>query len=94
MMKIAILLTVYNRKIETLKSLKHLHKTLSKHDDLHYEIFMVNDGCTDGTELEVERLFPNINIINSKVLRGSKMKIAISTESTADLSKMLWFLLQ
>ena len=63
-MNIAIILTVYNRKDITIKSLKSLQKAINK-DNNSYYIYMTNDGCTDGTEKAVQENFPNIKIIET-----------------------------
>ena len=61
---IAILLTVYNRKNVTINGITTLFSIMKMMKDFHFEVFMTNDGCTDGTEEEVAALFPSIHIIN------------------------------
>lgn len=63
-MRIAILLTVYNRKEITIKTLTKLVSIIQEDKEREYDIYMVNDGCTDGTSVEVQQLFPAIHIIN------------------------------
>lgn len=63
MKAIAILLTVFNRKRETLICLQNLFKQ-ELPDNLHFEIYLTNDGCTDGTPEAVKLGFPNVHIIN------------------------------
>ena len=41
---IAVILTVHNRKMKTLECLSSLFK---EHNN--FEVFLTNDGCTDGT---------------------------------------------
>lgn len=55
-MKIAVLLTCHNRQLKTSNCLLSLGKALKKYNDCHngeniicLEIFLVDDGCTDGT---------------------------------------------
>lgn len=63
MQKIAILLTVFNRKQKTLECLKRLyHQVLTV--DYNIDIYLTNDGCTDGTPNAVANEFPNVKIIN------------------------------
>jgi GT2 family glycosyltransferase len=61
MKTIAILLTVHNRKIKTLHCLANV---FSQHPVLGYEweVYLTNDGCTDGTPEAVKKEFPSVNI--------------------------------
>lgn len=60
--KIAVLLTVFNRKEKTMLCLEELYRQeIPKNYKM--DIFMVDDGSTDGTRLEVEKTFSNVNII-------------------------------
>lgn len=64
MKKIAALYTCYNRKKKTLASLhslKEVVKTLD--DDITFDIYLTDDGSTDGTFEEVSNKFPEVNII-------------------------------
>lgn len=59
---IAVLLTVYNRKDTTLRSLKNLFaQTLP--EGYRIAVYLTNDGCTDGTPEAVATEFPQVNII-------------------------------
>lgn len=54
-MKIAVLLTCHNRRQKTETCLKSLVKALkcyneNKEDKVNIEIYLTDDGCTDGTE--------------------------------------------
>jgi GT2 family glycosyltransferase len=63
-MKIAILLTCFNRKIFTLKCLASLHEALAfSKNKLNYSIYLTDDGSTDGTSLAVLKEYPKINIL-------------------------------
>ena len=59
---IAILLTVFNRKIKTIECLEHLYKLLPI-DGYKVDVYLTNDGCTDGTPEAVKEQFPEIIII-------------------------------
>lgn len=62
MKSMAVLLTVHNRKNQTLACLEHLNaQTLPTW--INVDVYMVNDGCTDGTEQAVKEHFPFVNII-------------------------------
>lgn len=63
MKKIAILLTVFNRKKETLSCLANLYRQ-EMPKEISMDIYLTNDGCTDGTPEAVKELFPNVNIID------------------------------
>lgn len=61
-MKIAVILTCHNRKDSTLECLRCI-ADLRKPGNIEVEIFLVNDGSTDGTEEAVRRQFPLVYII-------------------------------
>tara|TARA_R110002167_G_scaffold127834_5_gene309648 strand:- start:1108 stop:1953 length:846 start_codon:yes stop_codon:yes gene_type:complete len=65
MKNIAILITCHNRREQTIKSLTSL---FSCYLPINYllEIFLVDDGSTDGTSEQVNKEFPNV-----KVIKGS-----------------------
>jgi GT2 family glycosyltransferase len=49
-MKIAVLMTVYNRKAKTLRCLDSLQETARVHGGtVSLQVFLTDDGCTDGT---------------------------------------------
>ncbi len=57
-MRIAALITCYNRKTKTLKCLKSLFEILPR-----VEVYLTDDGCTDGTVEAVRTSFPQVNVI-------------------------------
>ena len=61
--KIAILLTVHNRKEKTLSCLNNIFSQI-KMDDTSLKVFLTDDGCTDGTVEDVIKRFPDVIIIN------------------------------
>lgn len=69
MKRIAVLLTVYNRKEVTLKGLRSLYNAIvflkNKHleKDYCFDIYMTDDGCTDGTGDVVKNEFPEVNVV-------------------------------
>ena len=65
MKKIAALLTVFNRKKETLNCLENLFKQVMPNGFM-LEVYLVNDGCTDGTPEAVKKQFPQVSLINAK----------------------------
>lgn len=63
MQTIAVLLTVFNRKIKTLECLKRLYSQIHL-EKYQVDVYLTNDGCTDGTPEEVASRYPKVNIIN------------------------------
>lgn len=59
---IAVLLTVFNRKETTLRSLKNLF-TQDLPDGYRFAVYLTDDGCTDGTPEAVAKDFPQVNIV-------------------------------
>lgn len=58
MKTIAVLLTCHNRKNKTLQCLSNLFK-----QNEEFDVYLVDDGCTDGTDAAIRLHFPTINII-------------------------------
>lgn len=58
----AVLITCYNRCEKTVACLDALYQC-SLPDGFKFEIFLVDDGSTDGTEQQVSEYFPEVNII-------------------------------
>lgn len=63
MRRIAILLTVFNRKEKTLACLRSLFRNLSPKEVSGFDIFLVDDGSTDQTKEAISDSFPEVNII-------------------------------
>lgn len=62
---IAILLTVFNRKDKTLLCLERLYRQMPL-NDYHVDVYLTDDGCTDGTPEAISELFPQVRIIHAK----------------------------
>ena len=62
MIYIAALLTVFNRKETTLRCLDNLFKQAIP-QDYSLDVYLTNDGCTDGTPEAVREQFPQVHII-------------------------------
>jgi len=58
MNNIAVLITCHNRKEKTIKCLENLFL-----QSIDVDVFLVDDGCTDGTSDMVKKQFPDVNII-------------------------------
>ena len=64
MRKIAALYTCHNRKDKTLSSLGSLQKAYQQSNQkFKLEIYLTDDGSTDGTSVEVKRQFPKVNLL-------------------------------
>lgn len=63
MERIAILLTVYNRREKTLACLTNIYKQKSIENYL-VDIYLTDDNSTDGTAEAVKEQFPQVNVIN------------------------------
>jgi GT2 family glycosyltransferase len=63
MKTIAILLTVHNRKDKTLKCLADLYAQVLP-DDYVFEVYLTNDGCTDGTPEVIKDFYPKVHLID------------------------------
>ena len=48
MRTIAILMTVFNRKDTTIRCLADLNNQQYDRDTFHIDVYLTNDGCTDG----------------------------------------------
>jgi len=59
---IAVLLTCHNRKEKTLACLTSLYAA-ELPDGYDFEVYLVDDGCTDGTGEAISIKFPSINIV-------------------------------
>jgi len=79
MEKIAILLTCHNRKQKTIDCLISLYEVLdiSKHK-INFDIFLVDDGSTDGTSMEIASRYPDIYLIqgSGELYWASGMRLA------------------
>lgn len=65
MKTIAVLLTVFNRKDKTLQCLKRLYRQLPL-ENYQIDVYLTDDGCTDGTPEAVAEQFPQVNVIHAK----------------------------
>ena len=63
MKSIAVLLTVFNRKDKTLQCLMNLFKQEIP-QGYSLDVYLTNDGCTDGTPEVVKARFPQVKVID------------------------------
>lgn len=62
MRTLAILLTVHNRKATTLRCLAQLFEQHIP-PDIVFDVWITDDGCTDGTREAIESNFPSVHIV-------------------------------
>lgn len=92
MKTIAILLTVFNRKEKTLKCLERVFSQWPI-EGYEADVYMTNDGCTDGTPEAVSVKYPKVHVINAKGdlfwNRGMYIAWKIASE-TKDYDAYIW----
>lgn len=64
MKNIAVLLTVFNRKDKTLLCLENLYKQEIP-QGYAMDVYLTNDGCTDGTPEAIIERFPEVHVIDA-----------------------------
>ena len=67
MKKVAVLLTVHNRREKTLACLENCYRQIDsmKGDDTYsFSVYLVDDGSTDGTSEAVLQTYPQTHVIN------------------------------
>tara|TARA_R110001632_G_scaffold101693_1_gene209582 strand:- start:9048 stop:9899 length:852 start_codon:yes stop_codon:yes gene_type:complete len=60
---IAVLITCHNRKSKTVACIKRLFELLLPNNLENLDIYLVDDGSSDGTSNAVKEIFPNVHII-------------------------------
>lgn len=91
MQTIAVLLTVFNRKSITLECLKRLYSQLPI-ENYQVNVYLTDDGCTDGTPEAVKQQFPQIHIIhgNGNLFWNRGMYIAWQKAAIRNYDFYLW----
>ena len=93
MKRIAILMTVFNRKRLTLKCLKNIEEqTIHSNSDVKVDIYLTNDGCTDGTPEAVRTQYPDVHIIegDGSLFWNRGMYAAWQEAAKVDYDFYLW----
>lgn len=91
MKRIAVLLTVFNRRVKTIACLKALYgQTLPEGYSL--DVFLTDDGCTDGTSEAIRSEFPQVHIIHGDgtLYWNRGMYAAWSEAEKGDYDFYLW----
>ena len=63
MKSVAILLTVHNRKEKTYKCLNSVYKNIGKITEYDFDVYLTDDGSTDGTYTMVKENFSKVKVI-------------------------------
>ena len=92
MKKIAVLITVHNRRETTLQCLKQLNNQLIDHRLFMVEIYLTDDGCTDGTSEAVAAEFPSVHIIqgDGSLFWNRGMYVAWCEAAKTDFDYYFW----
>lgn len=93
MIKIAVLLTCYNRKENTISCLKSLYNAIVlTNSEVKFDIFLVDDGSTDGTSDEVHAYYTEINVIQGTgdLYWNRGMNLAWQTAAENNYDFYLW----
>ncbi|EHQ02366.1 glycosyltransferase family 2 protein [Gillisia limnaea] len=89
---IAVLLTCHNRKHQTLQCLEALSKAALP-EDYNLDLYLVDDGSTDGTGSAVEKEFPDVTVIQGSgdLFWNQGMRMAWKTAAeTKEFDFYLW----
>lgn len=90
---IAVLITCHNRKEKTMQCLKLLFNQKGLGHEYNIEVFLVDDGCTDGTSDSIRAQYPEVNIIqgNGNLYWNRGMYLAWETAASAkEFDYYLW----
>lgn len=92
MKRIAVLITVFNRRKATLRCLKDLYNQVYDHNAYQIHVYLTNDGCTDGTPEAIKKEFPEVKIIegNGSLFWNRGMYVAWSEAEKGDYDFYLW----
>lgn len=91
---IAVLITCYNRKDITLRSLECLFNQAGKNVNFNFKVFLVDDGSNDGTSEEIRIKFPEVKIIDGSGSlywnRGMYLAWETAVKESYDYDYYLW----
>ena len=88
---VAVLLTCYNRRQLTLASLDSLYQQQGVQNN-QVSVFLVDDGCTDGTGDAVRMRFPEVNILqgNGSLYWNGGMRLAFDAALETGFDAYVW----
>jgi GT2 family glycosyltransferase len=84
---VAVLMTCYNRRDVTLNCLRQLYQ-----QNIDFHVYLVDDGCSDGTAEAVSLKYPQVNIIKGEgnLFWGGGMHLAFDTAMKQCYEYYLW----
>jgi GT2 family glycosyltransferase len=91
MSTIAVLITCYNRKAQTMMCLDRLFSQLL-HQSNTLSVYLVDDGCTDGTAETVASSYPAVHILrgSGSLFWNGGMRVAFAEAMRSDFDYYLW----
>lgn len=91
-MKFAVLITCFNRVEKTLECLRHLYACRLPYG-VQFDVWLNDDGCTDGTGEQVSKLFQDVKIIKGSGFDywcGGMRRIWNAASEHLDYDGYLW----
>jgi GT2 family glycosyltransferase len=91
-MRIAVLMTCFNRRKQTLEALDSLSR--QKHvEDLDVSVYLVDDGSRDGTSQAVAERFPQVSVLrgDGSLFWNGGMRKAFAHALTRGFDAYIWF---
>lgn len=92
-LRIAVLMTCHDRRPLTLRCLHSLHAaTVAVAARASFDVFLVDDGCNDGTAEAVGQTFPGVRILpgNGNLFWCGGMRKAWDVAAEGDYDAYLW----
>src|SRR5580700_8623826 len=89
--QIAVLMTSFNRREVTLKSVAALFQQ-RKAEGVQFTVFLVNDGSTDGTDEAVHSRFPDVRVLqgDGTLFWNGGMRMAFETAARESFDAYLF----
>ncbi|WP_244083933.1 glycosyltransferase family 2 protein [Desulforhabdus sp. TSK] len=89
--RIAVLITCHNRREKTLSCLHALYAQNIR-EDVGFVVYLVDDGCTDGTGDAVRKQFPAVHILqgDGSLYWCGGMRLAWAEAMKEDYDAYLW----
>ena len=91
MSRIAVLITCHNRKVQTIACLDLLFSQLMPKGNT-LSVYLVDDGCTDGTAAAVASTYPTVQILrgDGSLFWNGGMRVAFAEAMRFDFDYYLW----
>jgi len=95
MLRVAFLISVHNRREDTLAFLDVCYREidhLKAEEKYSFDIYLVEDGCTDGTFDAVSEKYPQVHLIrgSGELYWNQGMRLAWSEAAKEDYDFYLW----